>query len=80
MADSDKMKWGTLNAWAMSDEETESDSGDRVFRTLPWRSADVTDLIKRCDAALGVVRKYGQPSIRSPNEKCLNFTSILTEE
>ena len=68
----DVLLWGKLNAWALSDEESDSENG-RIFRTLPWRSDETTDLLNRIDMALGVVRKYGDPSERTPNNKCQEF-------
>lgn len=52
----------------MSDEDEE-----KVHRTLDWRNDEVTDLLHRCDAALGIVRKYGEPSTRAPNIHCLEL-------
>ena len=40
----DVLLWGKLNAWAMSDEESDGENG-RIFKTLPWRSDEATDLL-----------------------------------
>ena len=60
-----------LNAWGMQDEEKEN--GEVIHRTLPWRKDEYTDIIKRVDKALVIRRKYGKPSEREANEKCLTF-------
>ena len=65
--------WSKLNAWAMSDEETDEENNSRVFRTLPWRKEEVTHLIRRCDEGLGMHRVYGLPSERLPNKECKEF-------
>lgn len=67
------MIWDKLNAWAMSDVEYDEEKKISVHRTLLWRSDEATDIIRRCDASLGVVRVYGEPSDRQPNNKCVNF-------
>lgn len=68
----DVLLWGKLNAWIMSDEESDGENG-RMFTTLPWRSEEAADLLNRIYMALGVVRKYGDPSERTPNNKCQEF-------
>jgi len=73
--ENDKTLWDSLNPMAMSDEEYDEKEKMNVLRTLPWRSQIVTDLIRRCDRALGVARVYGEPSERQPDEKCKNFCS-----
>lgn len=72
--DDDLEQWQRLNVWAMSDEE-EDENGQKIFRSLPWRNELSTDLIRRCDTALGVVRRYGEPSEREPNIHCLEFVN-----
>ena len=64
--------WRKLNAWAMSDEESDDENG-KIFRTVPRQSDEATDLLNRIDMALGIVRKYGDPSERSPNNKYQEF-------
>ena len=44
--------WRKLNAWAMSDEESDDENG-KIFRTVPRQSDEATDLLNRIDMALG---------------------------
>jgi len=49
----------------MSDEETEDDGDSRkVFKTVPWRSAELNDIIERMDIVLGVRKIYNGKSNR----------------
>ena len=57
----------------MSDEESDGEN-ERKFRTLPWQSDEATDRLNRIDMALGIVRKYGDASERTPNNKCHEFS------
>lgn len=61
----DKEVWSEVTVWQMSDVETDDDSIIK-HRSLVWRSAEVVDLICRCDASLQVTRLYGYPSQRAP--------------
>ena len=68
----DVLLWGKLNALAMSDEECDGESS-RILRILPWRSDEATDLLNRTGMAFDVVRKYGDSSKRTRNNKCQEF-------
>ena len=48
----------------MSDEETEDEGGVKRFKTVPWRSIELNDLIERMDTALCVRRLYNGKSNR----------------
>ena len=73
----DKAVWSKLNVWAMSDEESSNEeNASRVFRTLPWRTEEATNLIQRCDTTLGIIRNYGDPSTRAPDHRCSGFLRI----
>lgn len=76
----DKQLWNTLNAWAMSDEESGEENHIRQFRTLPWRTDEATQLVRSCDAALGVVRVYGDPLEWQPDHRCENFVKPVQFE
>ena len=67
----DEILWSKVNVWAMSDAE--DDEEGMFYRTLPWRSAEITDIVNRCDSALGIIRRYGAPSERIPNHHCIEF-------
>ena len=60
----------------MSDEETDEESGNKVFRTLPWRNEVFNDLIKRIDETLGIKRidsdKKSERSLKDVNEALLS--------
>lgn len=72
----DQKLWESLNPLAMSDEEYDEEKKINVFCTLPWRSEISTSLVRRCDAALGIVRVYREtPSNRLPNDRCKNFVN-----
>ena len=68
----DLVLWGMINVWGMSDEETD-EQGRKELRTVEWREEEYTDLVRRCDRALGLHRNYGPPSEREPNIHCLKF-------
>ena len=58
----------------MSDEESGNEVDPRrVFRTLPWRSDEATNVIERCDEALRVVRHYGVSSLRQPYRRFWDY-------
>jgi len=61
----DTTLWSEVTVWDMSDVETDDDSIVK-HRSLVWRSAEVVDLICRCDASLEDTRVYGYPSQRAP--------------
>ena len=69
----DAALWQLLNVWGMSDLESDEEGSNKIHRTLTWRGAEFTDVVRRSDIALGKVRLYGQPSNRVPNEHCVNF-------
>ncbi|XP_057302909.1 uncharacterized protein LOC130637355 [Hydractinia symbiolongicarpus] len=73
--DNDLDVWSKINVCAKSDED-EDEEGNKIFRSLPWRTEEVSDLIRRCDMALEVIRKYGEPSERAPNVHCLEFVKL----
>ena len=58
MTDDALALWQCASVSCMSDEETDEESGNKVFRTLPWRNEVFNDLIARIDEALGVKRIY----------------------
>ena len=69
----DFILWETLSPFAMSDEEKEEGTGVKKLHTLPWRTEEATDLIRRIDATLGETRTYGEPSERKPCINCEAF-------
>ena len=70
--------WKLANSWAMSDIEEDEDGP--FFRTLPWRTEELSLLIREKDASAGLVRRYGEPSARRPNENCSGFVQMEYEE
>ena len=55
-----------------NDQESDGENG-RIFRTLPWRIDEATDILNRIGMALGVAKKYGDPSERTPNNRCQGY-------
>ena len=68
-----RMIWDSLTPAAMSDQEYDEEQQLHVNRTIPWRSGVATNLIKQIDHSLKVVRVYGEPSLRKPDNKCGPF-------
>jgi len=63
--DEDAHLWEQATVWHMSDVETDEENETRlVYKSIPWRSDDLSDLILRCDNALGVIRARGSLSAR----------------
>lgn len=61
----EKRLWESVTVYCMFDEETDDDGGTRKsFKTVPWRSDKLQDIIERMDVALGVRRFYNGKSNR----------------
>lgn len=56
-----------MTAECMSD--VESDTDGLFHRTLTWRTAEVDELIKKCDSKRHQRIRYGNPSSRQPSGK-----------
>lgn len=67
----DRQVWNLLSPWAMSD--VESDDEGKLYRTLPWRKAECTELIRRIDELMMVKRRYDEDSEQVPTSRCHLF-------
>ena len=56
----------------MSDVESDDDGVIRR-RTLVWRKVEITELIRKIDACLERIDRYGPHSDREPNEFSIEF-------